>query len=457
MKGLLDAFDASMLTAVTNGCLRGSPDARIVRARANSQLCREGDLFVAMAGKHLDGSQFAESAWNNGAEVVLAANNAEVPKPPPGKALVLVDDVQASLLKVASARRKAAKKLDVVGITGSNGKTTTKDILAAIMAAWLGEKVLATQGNYNSDIGLPLTLVDLRSVHQLAVLEMGMNRVGEMALLADLARPRVGIITNIGTAHIGEVGSREAIACEKKAIFNSALPSSVAVVGADDPWREVLVSDFPGEVRLFGRWGEKGWTSFEDRGTEGFLIKRDGADVRFVLPGRHNLLNAMAAVEAAAALDAPESAIRTGLESVRPASGRCEIVSGEITVVRDCYNANPESLNAALEFFKGLTFSGRHIVVLGEMLELGIETVPALKAAGKVVADSGVDAVFFFGNSLGAAEEALLAKGYMGYIKRCTDIEKLRGELSDYTKPGDGVLLKGSRGNALERLNDVLV
>ncbi len=453
MNELLDMFNASMLAELTDGELLGNPDAGICRARADSRICQTGDLFVALPGRTQDGSQFVLSAWEEGAEAALVSKSRDLPAPPPGKSLVIVDDARTALLKAARARREAAKNLRVVGITGSNGKTTTKDILAAIMEAWKGSSVLHTQGNYNSDIGLPLTLFDLRSRHEFAVLEMGMNRIGEIALLADIARPEVGIITNIGLAHVGEIGSLESIASEKKAIFNSS--SSVAVVSANEPWRDFLVGNFPGEVRLFGKWGEKNWIDFKDDGIKGYRIRRGRGEVKYPLAGRHNLLNAMAAVEAALALGVPESAIASGLESVKPADSRCEIIEGKYTVVRDCYNANPESLNAALEFFRGLKLTGRRIVILGELLELGNETIPALKVAGKTVARIEPEAVFLYGDTSISIEESLLASGYQGSLRRYTNMGQLKSDLLGYKKPGDIVLIKGSHGNALERLYDV--
>ncbi len=454
MSKLLDSFNASMLAELTGGLLQGSPEAPILRARADSRICGQGDLFIALPGEKLDGNQFAEDAWNRGAAVVLAKKGSRLPKPAPGKALVLVEDTHNALLRAAAARRNAAPDLEVVGITGSNGKTTTKDILAAIMTARHGDKVLVTPGNYNSDIGLPLTLFGLRAEHRYAVIEMGMNYVGEMKLLTELIRPRVGVITNIGMAHVGKVGSLEAIAREKRAVLKVA---DSAVIWENEPWKDFLAENFQGQIRYFGKWGEKGWIGFKDRGLDGFVIKYKDYNIHFALAGEHNLRNAMAAAEAAIVLGAPDSAIKAGLESVRPAAGRCEVVDGRVTVVNDCYNANPESLMASLEFFANLNSSGRHVAVLGEMLELGHECRAALQKSGRAIARFKPDALFLLGDSLSIVEEVLQSEHYNGYMMRYLSMEKLRHGLAEYVRPGDAVLLKGSRMNALERVMDVLM
>ncbi len=454
MSKLLDSFNALMLAELTGGLLQGSPEAPILRARADSRICRQGDLFVALPGEKLDGSQFIADAWNNGATVVLAKKGGKLPKPVPGKALVLVEDTHKALLRVATALRNAAPDLEVVGITGSNGKTTTKNILAAIMIACHGDKVLVSPGNYNSDIGLPLTLFDLRSRHRYAIIEMGMNRVGEIKLLAELIRPRVGVITNIGMAHVGKVGSLEAIAREKMAILSGA---DSAIIWEDEPWKDFLVENFPGQVRYFGKWKEKGWTGFKDRGLDGSDIQYKGSSIHFALVGEHNLRNAMAAAEAGIVLGVSDSAVKAGLESVRPATGRCEVNDGRVTIVDDCYNANPESMMAALEFFSNLSSRGRHIAVLGEMLELGHECEAALQKAGMGIARFKPDAVFLLGDSLSIVEEVLQSEHYNGYMMRYSSMEQLGHGLAEYVRTGDAVLLKGSRMNAMERVKDFLM
>lgn len=439
---------------MVNGRLEGNPDAKILGAKTDSRICTQGDLFAALPGEHLDGSWFIQDAWKNGASVVMTADESDLFVPGPEQALIRVSTILESLQEAAGEWRKKANKLRVTGITGSNGKTTTKNILAAILVHWRGDEILVTPQSYNSDIGLPLVLLGINAGHTLAVLEMGMNYVGEMALLSRLAVPEIAIITNIGTAHIGMLGSVEGIAREKKSILESA---SVVIINKEEPWKDFLLADFSGDIRYFGIWGEQGWDGFEDRGAKGFLLRRHGANIEFGLPGRHNLLNAMAAVEAALVLGAPETSIRAGLENVRPAFGRSEILEGRIMVLRDCYNANPESLKAAIELFGSLPCKNRRVVVLGELLELGSQTAASLKKAGKVVEEAEADAVFLFGETLSVLPDLFKESGYSGLVRYYTDIDSLGADLAEYVDVGDCVLLKGSRGSALERLDSVLL
>ena len=289
-----------------------------------------------------------------------------------------------------------------------------------------------------------------------AVLEMGMNRIGEMALLAETARPDVAVITNIGSAHVGMLGSRKALAAEKRAVFNGAGPASTAVVAWDEPWKDFLVKGYPGAVVEFGRWNADGWDSYENLGLEGFEITRYGKKIHFALPGIHNLKNAMAAAAAAGVLGAPEEAVVSALQSVRPFFGRSEVVKGAVTVIRDCYNANPESLEAALDLLKTIQSEGRRILVLGELRELGDETEDALRKAGGAAAAAGPDAIFLFGEGMQNAKEAAAAAGFGGELREFKEMEELKSVLADFLVPGDIVLLKGSRAGALERLDGVL-
>ena len=449
-------LDARSLASLVGGTLLGNPDAVILGGKADSRLCRAGDLFVALPGERDDGSRFIASAWDAGATVALAGRIDGLPEPPEGKALVLVDDALRAVQSAAAARRKLNPSLKVVGITGSNGKTTTKDVLSSIVRQEWGNDVLVTRGNYNSDIGLPLMLLELRENHRYVVLEMGMNRPGELAELASIARPDIGVITNIGSAHIGILGSRQRIAEEKRSIFRHMGADSVAVIAADESWAELLLEGFSGKVRRFGRGCGFFRSSCRNLGLEGFLLQCGDREVRYGLPGEHNLLNAMAAVEAALALGVSEESICRGLESAVSPGGRSEVRKNGLTVIRDAYNANPESLTAALRLFSEIETDGRRVLVLGEMLELGAETEGALHAAGGAVAEVTPDALFLYGKTLHHMEAAAREAGYRGELQIFTEIEGLKTALGNFLRPGDFVLLKGSRGSALERLDEIL-
>ncbi len=449
-------MNAARIATLTGGRLTGNPDAEILRGRADSRLCRPGDLYIALQGERTDGNLFVLPAWESGADVALADEGKKIPSPPAGKALVSVSKPLEALQELARQRRLEFPELQVIGITGSNGKTTTKEILAAILVDWKKDSVLVTEGNYNSDIGLALTLLNLRPGHDIAVLEMGMNRIDEMALLADLAKPQIAIITNIGSAHIGMLGSREALAAEKRKIFIGSGEDSVAVIEKGSKWSSFLLDGYPGKVRYFGEWGKNGWDSYKNLGADGFLLVRNGLEVTFRIPGEHNLLNAMAAVEAASVLGVPESSIVKGLETIKPLSGRSEVINGAVKVIQDSYNANPESLNAALKLFSSVKTNGRRVLILGELLELGNETNNLLRLAGRAAAEENPDSIFLFGKSLGSLKKAAADAGYKGLLKQYVDIKELQNALSEYLRAGDLVLLKGSRGSALERLNKTI-
>lgn len=448
-----DTLNASILANIVGGQLTGNPDASVLRARADSRLCSEGDLYVALPGTRVDGANFVSSAWKNGAKVALVKKSVRGLVSPKGKALVQVDDALSALQRLAAACRRALPSTKVIGITGSNGKTTVKNILGAILRSWKNGNFLVSEKNFNSDIGLPLTLISLRPCHEIAILEMGINRIGEMALLSEIALPDIAVITNIGRAHVGSIGNVEGIAREKRDILSNMDSSGVAVIGHSEIWKEVLLENFSGNVRFFGEWGLNGWDSYKSRNDGGFVVSRYGQEVNFFLPGLHNMANAMAAVEVALELGVPESAIQAGLESVRAEPGRLEIVRDEITVIRDYYNASPESLKAALNVFGEMTFSGRHILVLGELLELGDETEKALDDASKDICAVNPAAVFLYGSSVQVVKDMLVQRAFPGEIKGFTEMERLQQSLADYVLPGDGVLLKGSRGSALERLD----
>jgi len=447
---------ADGIAKITNGLLVGNSDAEVFRGRADSRLCRTGDLFVALEGERDDGNLYIESAWELGAEVALADESKSLPMPPDSKALIMVSDPLHSLQCLASYHRSKMSKLKVVGITGSNGKTTTKEILAAILLDWKGDSILVTEGNYNSDIGLPLTLLSLGTHHEISVLEMGMNKRGEMALLAGIARPEIGLITNIGSAHLGKLGSVEALAAEKRNIFSTARPNSVAIMNENELWKDFLLIDFPGKVRFFGEWGKNGWESYENKGTDGFVLLWNGRHIDFALAGYHNLLNAMGAVEAADALGVPEESIARGLAAVRSVFNRSEIKNGPVVLIRDAYNANPESFMAALDMVSTIRIKGRRVVVLGELLELGKHMNEALNMVGRALARHDPDFVLLLGDSLGVVKESALVAGFGGAINLYSEIDEISKALSRYLKSGDLVLLKGSRGSALERLSETI-
>ena len=424
----------------------------------DSRVVREGALFVALPGEVCDGHAFVESAFSRGASVVMVERGKCESLGLPGiaeaqgKTLVAVDDTLQGLQDAAKVYLERFPNLLKIGITGSSGKTTTKEIAAAIIGA--EKNTVASQGNYNSDTGLPLSVFTVRSHHEVGVFEMGMNRRGEMAGLAAVLRPDIAIITNVGTAHIGLIGSRQGIAKEKKDIFSQLDGKGVALVPEDSDFRDFLAEGVRGRVSFYGQKSLAEFGGAKGLGLDGSEITWGGEAMRFALPGRHNLANAISAIAIAREVPVGAAAIRHGLGSVKPMFGRGEILRGRATVIRDCYNSNPESLGEALVFCDSVEWPGRRVYVIGEMLELGDLSRAAHQDMGRLLAESKADMVYLFGEETAAAAE-VLAAGSAKRFFHTNDMNELIRNVDGYAAEGDMVLLKGSRGCALERLCEI--
>jgi len=435
----------------------------------DSRAAQSGALFVALRGSVQDGHRFVDAAFRAGAAgamVALAALEdaslglyALVKKW--NRVLVAVEDTLKALQSAAAAYLKQFTHLKRIGITGSAGKTTTKEIAAAIIAQ--EKSVVMNEGNLNSETGLPLSVFNVRSSHEVGVFEAGMNRRGEIAELARVLNPDIALITNIGSAHIGILGSRDAIAEEKKNIFSEFSGANTALIPADDDYRDFLTKGLRGRVVFYGASTLSPLGAVKDNGLFGTEIEWGGKTVQFGLPGKFNLRNALAAAALALELPVSDESIRRGLESVKPLFGRGEIFRGRTTLIRDCYNSNPESAEAALDFCDSLDWQGRRIYVMGSMLELGTNSDEAHAALGRRLARSGADMVFLYGDEIRPAADVLsnadaLADAPLRRIPffHTTCMEDLAGKLKNLVRDGDLVLFKGSRGCALESLTEIL-
>jgi len=425
----------------------------------DSRSVQEGALFTALSGSVHDGHSFVEAAFRKGAAAALVERRkietfdlARIAQAL-GKTLIVVDDTLRALQDAAGVYLEQFSRLLKIAITGSSGKTTTKEIAAAIIGA--EKNTVMNPGNYNSETGLPLSVFAVRPCHEVGIFEMGMNRVGEIAELARVLKPCVALITNIGSAHIGILGSKEAIAEEKKKIFSQFDGENIALIPADSPFRDFLAEGLKGRTVFYGESSFAALGGVRSLGLDGTEITWEGQRVRFALPGRHNLANAFAAIAIAQEVPVSAQAIRQGLESVKPLFGRGEILQGRVTVIQDCYNSNPESVTEALEFCDSLDWPGRKIYVLGEMRELGEDSRAAHEDLGRLLSGSKAGLVFLFGDEIRPAAE-FLKNGALSYTHTC-DIDELSRALNAYVRDGDLVLLKGSRGCALERLSAALV
>jgi len=422
----------------------------------DSRNVQEGALFVALAGSTDDGHNYVQAAFRAGAAAAMVEiskleqfNLVETSKSM-RKNLVAVDNTLRGLQDAARAYLEQFPQLLKIGITGSSGKTTTKEIAAAIIGQ--EKNTVMNKGNLNSETGLPLSVFEVRPCHEAGIFEMGMNRMGEIAELAAVLKPNIALVTNIGSAHIGILGSKQAIAQEKKNIFSWFTDKDIALIPRDDEYSGFLAQGLRGKVRFFGAGCFEELEEARSLGLDGSEIRWAGECIRFGLPGKYSLADAMAAIAIAREVPVSSGAIKRGLESVRPLFGRGEILKGRTTVIRDCYNANPESVSNSVDFCDSLDWPGRRIYVIADMLELGEESFSAHQRLGELLDSSKADMVFLFGNEVQASAALIRSKPFF----HTSNMDELYMALDQYVRSNDLVLLKGSRGCALERLSGIL-
>lgn len=435
-------------------------DALFERVDTDSRSAGPGSLFVALKGERLDGHEYARAAADSGAVAVLVEaswwNG-------PGRSaflgsdrvVIVATDTLAALQRAAAAWRATFKDLVRFGVTGSAGKTSAKELLAAMVGA--SRPTVKNPGNLNSDIGLPASMFLIRPEHRAAVFELGVNRPGEMDLLAGIYEPDCALITNVGTAHIGVMGgTRAAIAHEKRAIASRFDGRQTLIVWEDDDFRDTLLAGIKGRAVTYGPRSTDGFEGARDLGLDGWAIRYQGREAQLRLPGAHNLLNALGAIRAASLYGIDASAIGTGLESAVPLSGRTTIIRGEYTVVDDCYNANAESVIAAIAFCDSVEGMQRRIYVLGSMKELGAESVSAHRRIGAAVAASRADIALFYGEEARESYEAVRQTSPGIDARHFDDYDSLERAASAAVRAGDLVLVKASHSMALERLTERL-
>jgi UDP-N-acetylmuramoyl-tripeptide--D-alanyl-D-alanine ligase len=440
--------------------LRGSPDAVFAGVSIDSRTVGAGDLFVAIAGPHHDGHDHVAGALAAGAAGCLIARGRKLPDGFDERRVALAADDTTRALGDLAAGHRARFAGPVVAVTGSNGKTSTKEMCAAILD--VGGPCLRTQGNLNNQYGLPLTLLRRSDAHASVVVELGTNHPGEIARLTEIARPTVGVITNVGTAHIEFLGSREGIAREKGDLVAGLATGGVAVLNADDPLVLSQAERTRARILRFGRGRDADVraedVSWRDGAFELRVAAPEGVvDVRVAGLGEATVMNALAASAAALAAGASPADLARGLAEYRPLHGRLEPVAlpGDVLVIDDTYNANPQSLEVALrELATGAACArGRHVAVIGDMGELGPETSAAHRAAGSLAAQLGIDHVYAVG-----AQAALVADGARSAglaadrIHAYAEWEPAAEALTLSLRPGDRVLVKGSRSMRMERI-----
>ena len=443
---------ADLTRAMAGRQLAGAPDRALGPVTIDSRVLAPGEVFFAITAAR-DGHEFVPAAIARGAAGVVVARPVSVPAGAGDPVVVEVADTLRALQDLARAVRHASGAR-VVAITGSAGKTTTKDAIAAVLGARY--RVVKNRGNLNNHLGLPISLVELRTAPDVAVMELGMNHAGEIRVLVDIARPDVRVWTNVGDAHIGYFGSREAIADAKAEILEQAGPETVLVCNADDPLVMARAAAFAGRVVTFGESAsaEVRATAVEDRGVNGIVAEvatpAGALRLSMALPGRGHLSNALAATAVGVELGVPLEAIAARLAALAPADHRGAVLRtpAGVTVLDDSYNSSPAALHRALDVLAASRPPGRRIAVLGEMLELGDRSLALHDECGRAAAAAGVERLVAIGGEAAARlAAAAVAAGLpaAAVTHLATSAEAAVLVASDVVA-GDLVLVKGSRG-----------
>jgi UDP-N-acetylmuramoyl-tripeptide--D-alanyl-D-alanine ligase len=453
----------TMVAAATEGRLIGE-DRSFDAISTDTRTLGEGDLFFALRGERFDAAAFIEEAARRGAAgaVVDTWQEASLPQ-------IEVSDTRDALGALARDWR-ARFRLPVVGVTGSNGKTTVKEMIAGILRAQFDAdraddptRILVTSGNLNNEIGLPLSVLKLGERHRAAVFEMGAAKPRDIEYLADIASPTIGVVTNAGAAHLAGFGNEETVAATKGEMFEALTAGNVAVVNHDDKyasfWRELAA---PAEVFTFGLTNGSMFKAIDIREAEvgnarqlglafTLLAPFGSLEIRLPMAGQHNVLNALAAAAACHAAGASPDAIRDGLLGVRNVPGRLLSVigAGGVTLYDDSYNANPVSVTAAIDFLADR--AGETWFVFGDMAELGPSGPDLHRQIGEHARESGISRLFGFGENARTAVEAFGASG-----ASYDDIDSLVDDLRTDAHAGVTALVKGSRCMGLDQVVDAL-
>jgi UDP-N-acetylmuramoyl-tripeptide--D-alanyl-D-alanine ligase len=417
----------------------------------DSRTVQPGEIFFAVKGEKLDGHDFVDQALSKGALTAVIASR-QKGRYPSGASLIAVDDTLVALQTLAAAvRRLWAKPL--IGVTGSAGKTTTKEVIAHVLATRF--RVFKSEGNFNNHFGLPLMLLKIEPEHDLAVIEMGMSHPGEIAALAKIAQPDIGVVTNVAPVHLEYFKSIAEIARAKYELIQSLPARGTAILNADDEYVAQFGRDFHGNVITYGfhATADVRAENFRSQGLFGssFDLVIGGCREPATLPllGAHNVANALAAVSVSVERGLAPSEAVTALATITPADKRGQVVKvGNISVVNDCYNSNPKALDAMVDAL-ATTPGARRIVVAGEMLELGPSAEAMHRLCGRHLAQNGIDVLL---GVRGLAERIVESASESGIRAEFVATPEEAGEwLARETRPGDVVLLKASRGVKLER------
>ncbi|WP_343209982.1 UDP-N-acetylmuramoyl-tripeptide--D-alanyl-D-alanine ligase [Anaerolentibacter hominis] len=470
-KGFSGMRVSEIVTAVQGRLIQGNEDVEISSVSIDSREIGEGCLFVPIIGERVDAHRFLLTAFGNGAAAALISREQE--EYAPDGTYILVQDTVAALQDMAAAYRDRFD-IPVVGITGSVGKTTTKEMISAALKTEFS--VLKTAGNRNSQVGLPLTVLTIEPEHTAAVIEMGMSERGEMEKLARVARPNIAVLTNIGVSHIGQLGSQENIRKEKLNIIDEFKPGDVLILNGDDPLLRELaqggVSDLDektlhamADIRIvtFSAEGNADYTA-DDIVTDGeatsFTLRTgDGRseEIKLSVIGLHNVRNALAALVVSDFMGIPFFLAKQGLKDYRPIKMRGEVKeTGGIKIIDDTYNASPDSMKSGIGVLTALPGLNRRIAVLADVKELGERSEKLHYEVGVFLADQNVDILVTVGAQAREIARAVRERGRNMVTASFDQNEEAIAWLKDNIAAGDGILVKGSRGMHTEDIVSAL-
>lgn len=440
--------------AVHGVILKGTPERHITGVSTDSRKTAPGEVFFALKGPNFDGHAFAPEVLKRGAAAIVVEKDIAGTLPE-NACVIKVDDTLKALGRLAAYYR-GLFNVPVLAISGSAGKTTTKEMAASILA--VSRPVLKTEGNLNNLIGLPLTLFRLDKSHRAAVVELGISEDWEMERLVGICRPDVGLITNIGPAHLESLGSIEGVAGAKGPLFTGLSRDAVRIVNLDDEWTVRLASGIRNVMTYSLSNDKKADVNVReysfDEGFSGarviYEVRGEAVEVRLNAAGAANIINGAAAIAAALAFGVKSEEMAEGLSSFRQISGRMGVVkTGNLNIIDDTYNANPSSVKAALKTLSAA--KGRKVAILGDMLELGAASTEEHRKIGEAAGGYGIDAVISIGQWAGSTAEGARASGVKESHGFSSKKEALAA-LPEVLRDGDWVLVKGSRSTRLEEI-----
>jgi UDP-N-acetylmuramoyl-tripeptide--D-alanyl-D-alanine ligase len=456
-------MDFRSLKFVARACagdqLSGSPEVLVTRVCSDSRQAQAGDLFFALAGERFDGHDFLAEVAQKGVAAVVA-DKARIPAGLSGCAVIAVDNPRQALGRLA-ARYRADFELPVIAVGGSNGKTTTKELLAAVLRQKF--QTLWSEASFNNDVGVPVTLLKLEPTHQAAVLEVGTNHPGELAPLVRMIQPKFGIITSIGREHLEFFGDLAGVAGEEGWLAELLPVDGKLFVNGDSEWTVQLARRSIANVVRAGLRAGNDWRAenvkLDPQGMT-FSVQTPkpefSGEYRISLLGRHQVVNALFAVAVGAELGLSRAEVQRGLTECKPAKMRLQPWNWNgVCVLDDAYNANADSMLAALDVLQEMPCVGRRVAVLGDMAELGVHSAAAHEEVGRRVAQIGVNQLFAVGKMAGVMAQAAREAGLKG-IGEFADVPAATETVKRFLKPGDVVLLKASRSTRLERLVEAL-